>query len=142
MQINPVALVCVRHVFSTLRTRGTGEQLEQLRARLASRLVEKGASKKDKKRSAAAATAAASTAMTSGASSAVASAETSAGGQRCASPPANDTGAAGAAKRLKIPTGGTKDVYASIFSSSRPEGSFEKETYCCRSLSARGMNLT
>ncbi len=111
-----------------------------LKARVAARLAEK-AGKKDKKRSAAAAAAA----VTDG-NGAAAAATTNGGGgkQRSASPPAPEDAAAAraaAAKRLKVPEGATKEVYASIFSSNRP-GQVEKETFCCRALSARGMNLT
>ncbi|KAK9814475.1 hypothetical protein WJX72_006506 [[Myrmecia] bisecta] len=46
------------------------------------------------------------------------------------------------AKKFKAPETApkyaSKDVYASIFTSSRPQ---EKETYSCRSTSARGMNM-
>jgi hypothetical protein len=48
------------------------------------------------------------------------------------------------AKRYKaserLPQGASKDVYASIFLSSRKQE--EKETYLCRATSARGMHLT
>ncbi|GIL81825.1 hypothetical protein Vretimale_1422 [Volvox reticuliferus] len=119
-----------------------GEQLEQLRARVAARLAEKGALKKDKKRSAAAA-AAPAVPLNGGAAIAAATVANGngGGGRRSASPPVDDTAAAAAAKRLKIPSGATKEVYSSIFSSSKP-GAVEKETFCCRALSARGMNLT
>ncbi|GFR53085.1 hypothetical protein Agub_g15795 [Astrephomene gubernaculifera] len=123
----------------TIPVNPNGEQLEQLRARVAARLAEKAAAKKDKKRSAAAAAALAAPAN----GTAIAS-------RRSASPPPANGGAAGAtgagaaaAKRLKVPEGASKEVYASIFSSSRPGGAAaEKETFCCRALSARGMNLT
>lgn len=116
----------------------SGEQLDALKARLAARLAEK-AGKKDKKRSAAAA----ATAGPDGNGTAAA-ASNGGGKQRSASPPAPEEAAAAraaAAKRLKVPEGATKEVYASIFSSNRP-GQVEKETFCCRALSARGMNLT
>eukprot|EP00198_Chlamydomonas_reinhardtii_P006336 XP_001695672.1 predicted protein [Chlamydomonas reinhardtii] len=118
----------------------TGEQLEQLRAKLAARAAEKAkaaASKKDKKRSAAAAA--------DEAAGAAGVAAPTAG--RGASPPLEDgaggaaAAAAAAAKRLKIPQGASKDVYSSIFSTNKG-GQPEKETFCCRALSARGMNLT
>ncbi|EFJ45713.1 hypothetical protein VOLCADRAFT_63267, partial [Volvox carteri f. nagariensis] len=116
----------------------TGEQLEQLRARIAARLAEKAGSKKDKKRSAAATAAVVlpNAAVNGGADA-----------RRSGSPPLADDAAAAAAgtaavnKRLKIPAGATKEVYASIFSSNKA-GAAEKETFCCRALSARGMNLT
>ena len=40
----------------------------------------------------------------------------------------------------RMPTNATKSVYSSIFMSSRPNA--EKESYTCRSTSARGMNMT
>ena len=40
----------------------------------------------------------------------------------------------------RVPTHATKSVYSSIFMSSRPNA--EKESYTCRSTSARGMNMT
>lgn len=40
----------------------------------------------------------------------------------------------------RVPTHATKSVYSSIFMSSRPKA--EKESYTCRSTSARGMNMT
>jgi len=40
----------------------------------------------------------------------------------------------------KMPAHATKNVYASIFMSSRKGG--DKESYTCRSTSARGMNMT
>ncbi|KAG2454878.1 hypothetical protein HYH02_000709 [Chlamydomonas schloesseri] len=120
----------------------TGEQLEQLRAKLATRAAEKAekvASKKDKKRSAAAAAAAEGVGASTGAAGAPAAG-------RGVSPPLEEATAAeraaAAAKRLKIPQGASKEVYASIFSTSKPGGQPEKETFCCRALSARGMNLT
>ncbi|KAG2440121.1 hypothetical protein HXX76_004235 [Chlamydomonas incerta] len=121
----------------------TGEQLEQLRAKLAARAAEKAgkaASKKDKKRSAAAAAA-------DGEAAATGAAGAAAPAGRGASPPLEDgpggaaAAAAAAAKRLKIPQGASKDVYSSIFSTNKG-GQPEKETFCCRALSARGMNLT
>ncbi|GIL49086.1 hypothetical protein Vafri_5553 [Volvox africanus] len=124
----------------TVPVNPTGEQLEQLRARVAARLAEKGVSKKDKKRSAAAAAAALAAPLDDGAAAGVANGHGN-GGRRSASPPVDDAAAAAAAKRLKIPTGATKEVYSSIFSSSK-SGAVEKETFCCRALSARGMNLT
>ncbi|KXZ45541.1 hypothetical protein GPECTOR_53g127 [Gonium pectorale] len=121
----------------TIPINPTGEQLEQLRGRVAARLAEKAASRKDKKRSAAVANG-----TGAAAGSSVAAAANGNGARRSASPPVEDGGAAAAAaKKLKIPAGATKDVYASIFSSSNP-GAAEKETFCCRALSARGMNLT
>lgn len=42
----------------------------------------------------------------------------------------------GVAKKLKLPAGATPEVYASIFSSGKPQ---QKETYCCRSASGRGL---
>lgn len=42
----------------------------------------------------------------------------------------------GVAKKLKLPPGATPEVYASIFSSGKPQ---QKETYCCRSASGRGL---
>ncbi|GLC40062.1 hypothetical protein PLESTF_000933400 [Pleodorina starrii] len=127
----------------TIPVNPTGEQLEQLRARVAARLAEKGASKKDKKRSAAAAAAVAAGAAAAPAANGAGAANGAA--RRSASPPADDAAAAAAAhaaKRLKIPVGASKEVYSSIFSSSKPGGAAEKETFCCRALSARGMNLT
>lgn len=43
-------------------------------------------------------------------------------------------------KPPKVPQGASSNVYSSIFLSSRPAP--EKETYMCRSTSARGMNMT
>ena len=43
-------------------------------------------------------------------------------------------------KPPKVPQGASTNVYSSIFLSSRPAP--EKETYMCRSTSARGMNMT
>ena len=40
----------------------------------------------------------------------------------------------------RVPTHASKSVYSSIFMSSRKGG--EKESYTCRSTSARGMNMT
>ncbi len=40
-----------------------------------------------------------------------------------------------------VPTNASSEIYASIFTSSR-KGPPMKETYTCRSTSARGMNLT
>ncbi|PNH09106.1 hypothetical protein TSOC_004289 [Tetrabaena socialis] len=119
-----------------------GEQLDQLRGKLAARQAEKASSKKETKKRAAAAAAAAEAAPPAHASSARAAAAADGGvggSRRGASPTPEDAAAAAAAKRLKIPTGASKDIYSSLFS--KPGGA-EKETYCCRALSARGMNLT
>ncbi|KAG2493539.1 hypothetical protein HYH03_008353 [Edaphochlamys debaryana] len=129
----------------------TGEELDRLRARLMARAAEKAdkaASKKDKKRSAAAA------AATAGAAADGPAAADGAAKRRSASPTPEDvagqaaaavgkgSGAgAGPSKRLKLPEGATKEVYSSLFRTSKP-GEMEKETFCCRALSARGMNLT
>lgn len=40
----------------------------------------------------------------------------------------------------RVPAHASKNVYSSIFMSSRPNA--EKESYTCRSTSARGMNMT
>ena len=40
----------------------------------------------------------------------------------------------------RVPANATKNVYSSIFMSSRKGG--DKESYTCRSTSARGMNMT
>lgn len=45
-------------------------------------------------------------------------------------------GSSSIAKKLKLPAGATPEVYASIFSSGKPQ---RKETYCARSCTGRGL---
>lgn len=111
----------------------TGEALEQQRAKLGAKLVAERDKKKAKK-AAKSGTDAAGAAAVNGAQKRSASPEAAAPG-----------GATAAAKRAKkslelAPAGATKEVFASIFTSSSKQDA--KETFCCRSLGARGVNLT
>ena len=131
----------------------TGEELEGLRVRLAEKLAaerEKKALKKAKKQGAAVAGPLDAAEAGAAATAAAGSSEekkgdlqtgNGVGSKRAAA--AVDIGAEGAAaaaaaavlkaKKLKLPEGGTAEVYSSIFD--RDENI--RETYCCRSVSGR-----
>lgn len=96
------------------------------RARKAARKAEKAASK----------AAAAGPAADGGAAQAVAGSKR---GLPPAAPSVAANGSSSLAKKLKLPAGATPEVYASIFSSGKPQ---QKETYLCRSATGRGLGGT
>jgi hypothetical protein len=124
-----------------------GEELEKRKeavaAAMAAERLRKAAKKAEKAASKAAGKAAAGLEATGGAAPVAGSKR----GLPPAGPAVAGAAAAGATaangngvvKKLKLPAGATPEVYASIFSSGKPQ---QKETYCCRSASGRGLGGT
>jgi hypothetical protein len=125
-----------------------GEELEKRKeavaAAMAAERLRKAAKKAEKAASKAAGKAAAGDGAAGG-MEAAASAAPVAGSKRglppagpalAGAPAAASANGNGVAKKLKLPAGATPEVYASIFSSGKPQ---QKETYCCRSASGRGL---
>lgn len=129
----------------------TGDDLDAARARLAAQLLTEREKKKDKKRKKAEQSepkaVEAVAASSSGAAADQSVSHTTAGGASAGHHDAVAKAALEAAhpskkaKALKhMSNSATKDVYASIFTSSRPTS--EKETYLCRNTSGRGFAMS
>jgi hypothetical protein len=125
-----------------------GEELERRKeavaAAMAAERLRKAAKKADKAASKAAGKAAAGNGAAGGMAAAGGTAPVAgskrglspAGPAVAGAPAAATANGNGVAKKLKLPAGATPEVYASIFSSGKPQ---QKETYCCRSASGRGL---
>jgi hypothetical protein len=109
-----------------------GEELEKRKEAVAAAMAAERARKAAKKAEKAASKAAAAGPAPDGAA-----AQAVAGSKRGLPPPAPSAAANGSlAKKLKLPAGATPEVYASIFSTGKPQ---QKETYLARSCTGRGL---
>lgn len=112
-----------------------GEELEKRKEAVAAAMAAERARKAARKAEKAASKAAAAGPATDG----VAAVAGSKRGLPPAAPSVVANGSSSLAKKLKLPAGATPEVYASIFSSGKPQ---QKETYCARSCSGRGLGGT